>query len=152
MQQVGLKPLVREPDVGPEWLIQEDWALHQAVLEMQGLPLSLSQTQPGHQVNWDMVADMVNSVSRSYRSGKQSRARYEAFIVPREEGRVLYEVNNKKKTKVKGVVKTDKKTVTSRPMKTSVLYKQDNNNGWSSLHSGRSVKIKKYRHKLLQFQ
>ena len=57
------KPAVplRDPESGPEWGIQEDWALHQAVTSLQELPLGLNPTSPGHIANWDMVADMVTT-------------------------------------------------------------------------------------------
>ena len=53
--------------------------------------------------NWDLVADLVNSSSRIYRSPKQCKSRYESVIVPREEGKILYDVNPRKPKKNKGL-------------------------------------------------
>lgn len=75
-----------ESDVILEWLVHEDWALLQAITKYQGLPLLLEPSAPGHTVNWDLVSDMVNTVSRIYRSTKQCRLRYENVLVPRELG------------------------------------------------------------------
>jgi E1A-binding protein p400 len=47
----------------------------QAVQVLLELPLNLMILSPGHTPNWDMVADMVNNVSRVYRSPKQCRNR-----------------------------------------------------------------------------
>jgi len=144
----AVKPIYREADAGPEWTIQEDWALHQAVTTTQELPLSLTALSPGHISNWDMVADMVNAVSRCFRSGKQCRARYESTVVPREEGRIMYDVTPSKKVKKtpKIGVKIDKKTGAVVParqaMKTGALFKADNNNAFSSMFSGRFETIK----------
>jgi E1A-binding protein p400 len=141
-------PLYREADAGPEWTIQEDWALHQAVTAVQELPLSLTATSPGHISNWDMVADMVNAVSRCFRSGKQCRARYESTVVPREEGRIMSEVTPTKKAKkaAKLGVKLDKKTGALVParqaLKTGALFKTDNNNAFSGMFSSRFETIK----------
>merc|ERR1719318_1608485 len=143
-----IKPIYREADAGPEWTIQEDWALHQAVTAVQELPLSLTANSPGHISNWDMVADMVNAVSRCFRSGKQCRARYESTVVPREEGRIMYDVTPTKKLKkaAKLGVKIDKKTGAVVParqaMKTGALFKTDNNNAFSSMFSSRFETIK----------
>eukprot|EP00096_Caligus_rogercresseyi_P010482 TRINITY_DN3834_c0_g1_i1.p1 TRINITY_DN3834_c0_g1~~TRINITY_DN3834_c0_g1_i1.p1 ORF type:complete len:1366 (-),score=440.93 TRINITY_DN3834_c0_g1_i1:987-5051(-) len=81
-----------EAENSPEWLIQEDWALHQAVEDLLELPLNLTVIHPGHTPNWDMVSDMVNSVSRIYRGPRQCKNRYESIVVPREEGRILYDI------------------------------------------------------------
>merc|ERR1719318_1883447 len=143
-----IKPIYREADAGPEWTIQEDWALHQAVTAVQELPLSLTANSPGHISNWDMVADMVNAVSRCFRSGKQCRARYESTVVPRAEGRIMYDVTPTKKLKkaAKLGVKIDKKTGAVVParqaMKTGALFKTDNNNAFSSMFSSRFETIK----------
>ena len=64
----SLKPMLREVDAGPSWTIQEDHALHQAVMSVQELGLNTtSTTNPGHTINWDMISDMVNSVSWCFR-------------------------------------------------------------------------------------
>ena len=144
------KPVVplRDPESGPEWSIQEDWALHQAVTSLQELPLGLNPTSPGHIANWDMVADVVNAVSRCFRSGKQCRARYEGSLVPREEGRLLHDnkANKVKKQPGKlGMNKLEKKTfspTSKQAMKTSALFKADNNNAFSAMFGGRFETIK----------
>ena len=138
---------VREAEHGPEWTIQEDWALHQAVTSLQELPLGLTAPSPGHIPNWDMVADMVNAVSRCFRSGKQCRGRYEGSLVPREEGRVLYDVTPKKIKKMNklGMTKPEKKSLTpssKQAMKTGALFKADNNNAFSNMFSSRFDTIK----------
>merc|ERR1719350_2481445 len=138
---------VREVDHGPEWTIQEDWALYQAVTSLQELPLGLTAPSPGHIANWDMVADMVNAVSRCFRSGKQCRGRYEGSLVPREEGRVLYDVTPKKIKKINklGMTKPEKKSLTpssKQVMKTGALFKADNNNAFSNMLSSRFETIK----------
>ncbi|KAH8040989.1 hypothetical protein HPB51_013392 [Rhipicephalus microplus] len=58
------------PDT-PEWLIHEDWAILQVIQQLQDIPLNLTVLTPGHTPNWDLVADVVNTVSRIYRSPKQ---------------------------------------------------------------------------------
>lgn len=69
------------------------------------LPLSLTTASPAHIANWDLVADVVNATSRIYRSPKQCKNRYENVIVPREEGRILYDINPRKPKKSKGIYK-----------------------------------------------
>nr|CAD7426185.1 unnamed protein product [Timema monikensis] len=136
----GLKPptLLKpapEPENVPEWAVYEDWAILQAVQSFQELPLNLMILSPGHTPNWDMVSDMVNTVSRVYRSPKQCRnsamiplARYESVIIPREEGKLLFDPSPKKQKKTKGgMYKFPSQTKTNRPMRTSQLYMQDNN-------------------------
>ena len=77
----------------------------QAVQNLFDVPLNLMIVSPAHTPNWDMVADVVNSVSRVYRSPKQCRHRYETVIIPREEGRILYDMNPRKQKKTKGIYK-----------------------------------------------
>ena len=60
---------------------------------------------PAHTPNWDMVADVVNSCSRVYRSAKQCRLRYETVIIPREEGKIMFDLNPRKQKKQKGIYK-----------------------------------------------
>jgi E1A-binding protein p400 len=75
--------------------------MYQAVELLCHLPLNLHVQQNAHQVNWDLVAEVVNGVSRTYRSIKQCRARYENTIIPREEGKLLYDVSPRKHKKQK---------------------------------------------------
>ncbi len=100
------RPVMEPPQDHPEWLIHEDWALLQAVQMLLELPLSLSTSSPAHIPNWDMVADVVNAGSRTYRSPKQCKNRYENVIVPREEGKILYDTSSsRKQKKSKGIYK-----------------------------------------------
>ena len=144
-QLSSTKTVIREGDSGPEWSIQEDWALHQAIISLQEMPLSLSANSPAHVSNWDMVSDIVNAVSRCFRSPRQCRNRYETTILPREEGKILYNditpTKKPKKTKL-NLKQPEKKSSISKPMKTSVLFKQDNNNAWSSQFASRFETIK----------
>ena len=145
IQNTAIKTVVKEGDSGPDWLIQEDWALHQAVIALQEMPLSLSANSPAHISNWDMVSDMVNAVSKCYRSPRQCRTRYETTVLPREEGKILYnDITPTKKQKKTGklIKQIEKKPSISKPMKTSVLFKQDNNNAWSTQFSSRFQTIK----------
>ena len=102
----GLKPPLLKSPVEQEnlleWTIHEDWALLQAIQVYQSLPLNLVVLSPGQTPNWDLVADIVNNTSRIYRSPKQCRSRYEMVIVPREEGKLLYDTAPKKQKKQKG--------------------------------------------------
>jgi hypothetical protein len=70
---------IEENENTPEWLVHEDWILLQAVQNLLELPLNLVILTPAHTPNWDLVADMVNSYSRSYRSPKQCRNRFVAL-------------------------------------------------------------------------
>ncbi|XP_022342498.2 helicase domino-like isoform X2 [Crassostrea virginica] len=118
----------------PEWLIHEDWALLQAVQSLFDVPLNLLVVSPAHHPNWDLVADVVNTCSRVYRSAKQCKNRYENVIIPREEGRILYDINPRKQSKkTKGIYKTKN----NRPMRTSQLYIQDNSQAVTMLYSFR---------------
>ncbi|KAM4707662.1 E1A-binding protein p400 [Discoglossus pictus] len=114
-----VKPATESGPDNPEWLISEDWALLQAVKHLLELPLNLTVVSPAHTPNWDLVSDVVNSCSRIYRSSKQCRSRYENVIIPREEGKLMFEANPKKKTK------SIYKTKNSRPLRTSQIYAQD---------------------------
>ena len=70
---------------------------------LQELPLTLQAVVPGHIINWDLVSDVVNACGHTYRSPKQCRSRYEGVIIPREEGKILYDTNPKKQKKSKGI-------------------------------------------------
>lgn len=115
---------IEENENTPEWLIHEDWILLQAVQNLLELPLNLVVLTPAHTPNWDLVADMVNSYSRSYRSPKQCRNRLVSFqyfwealeiknvssrryfhvILPREEGKAAIDSSPKKIKKTKSLV------------------------------------------------
>ncbi|XP_053557846.1 E1A-binding protein p400 isoform X2 [Bombina bombina] len=111
-----IKPVMETGPENPEWLISEDWALLQAVKQLLELPLNLAIVSPAHTPNWDLVSDVVNSCSRIYRSSKQCRSRYENVIIPREEGKLLYDVSPKKKTE---------SLFKNKPLRTSQIYAQD---------------------------
>ncbi|XP_055687662.1 helicase domino [Lutzomyia longipalpis] len=127
-QMAPVKPLV-EPEGMIEWFIYEDMAMLNVIQNLQGFNLSLVLVSPGHTPNWDLVADIVNQTSRTYRSPKQCRYRYEAVIVPREEGKLQESPKKQKKNKhpPKGSLKN------SRSMRTSQLYASDNNSTFTKL-------------------
>jgi E1A-binding protein p400 len=127
-QQIPIKPLI-EPEGMAEWLIFEDRAILNVIQNLQGLPLNLMLISPGHIPNWDLVADIVNQTSRTYRSPKQCRWRYEAVIVPREEGKLID--SPKKQKKSKNLLKTAMKN--SRTPRTAQLYQNDNNGSFIKL-------------------
>ncbi|XP_028905954.1 E1A-binding protein p400 isoform X5 [Ornithorhynchus anatinus] len=124
-----VKPTTETGQDNPEWLISEDWALLQAVKQLLELPLNLAVMSPAHTPNWDLVSDVVNSCSRVYRSSKQCRNRYENVIIPREEGKLLYEANPKKKAK------NIYKSKNNRPLRTSQIYAQDENATHTQLYT-----------------
>uniref|UniRef100_A0A673ZAL2 E1A binding protein p400 n=1 Tax=Salmo trutta TaxID=8032 RepID=A0A673ZAL2_SALTR len=124
-----VKPAMEAGQDNPEWLISEDWALLQALKQLLELPLNLTIMSPAHTPNWDLVSDVVNSCSRIYRSPKQCRNRYENVIIPREEGKLVYEANPKKKTK--SIYKN------SRPLRTCQIYTQDDNATHIQLYNSR---------------
>ncbi|XP_037537104.1 E1A-binding protein p400 [Nematolebias whitei] len=126
-----VKPAMEAGQDNPEWLISEDWALLQAVKQLLELPLNLTIVSPAHTPNWDLVSDVVNSCSRIYRSPKQCRNRYENVIIPREEGKLVYEANPKKKTK------SIYKSKNSRPLRTCQIYTQDDNSSQIQLYNSR---------------
>ncbi|XP_050722344.1 helicase domino-like [Eriocheir sinensis] len=139
------KPPTAEPENTPEWAVHEDWAVVQAVqhhLQLE-LPINLLVLSPGHTPNWDLVADLVNTVSRCYRSPRNCRTRYETTIHPREEGKLPPDAPPKKiskKQKSGFLQKPVHKTL--RPMRTSQLFAQDNNSSFSSLYCTRFETIK----------
>lgn len=121
-QQIPQKPMM-EPEGMPEWTIFEDRAILNVIQGLQSLPINLLLISPGHTPNWDLVADVVNLNSRTYRSPKHCRWRYEAVIVPREEGKLLDSPKKQKKTKnlLKATLKNQ------RSPRTAQLYQNDNN-------------------------
>lgn len=127
-QQIPMKPLL-EPEGMAEWLIFEDKAILNVIQNLQGLPLNLMLLCPGHTPNWDLVADLVNQTSRTYRSPKHCRWRYEAVIVPREEGKLLD--SPKKQKKNKNPMKNSLKNL--RTPRTAQLFQSDNNNSFTKL-------------------
>ncbi|XP_050430386.1 helicase domino isoform X2 [Adelges cooleyi] len=107
---------VQEPAHVPDWLIHEDYALLQAVQRVQEMTLNLVILCPAHTPNWDLVSELVNMMSRVYRSPKQCKNRYESVIINREEGRMLQEQ----------LLKKQKKKI-NRGLRTSQIYTSDGN-------------------------
>lgn len=128
---IPVKPLV-EPEGMAEWSIYEDKALLNIIQNMQGLPLNLMLLSPGHTPNWDLVADIVNQTSRVYRTPKQCRYRYEAVIVPREEGK-LVENPKKQPKKQKNPLKTSPMAKGIRALRTSQLFANDKNASFTKM-------------------
>jgi E1A-binding protein p400 len=149
------RPQVEAENV-PDWLVSEDWALLTAVRDLLELPLNLQATSPAHTPNWDMVADMVNSVSYVYRGPRQCRNRYETIVVPREEGRILFDLSSiappdlsqigtptsKKKKKQEKKNLSQPLPKPNRPIKTATLFKQDDNRAWTQMFGNRFGSIK----------
>lgn len=114
------KPPTAEPENVPEWVVHEDWAVVQAVqqhLQLE-LPVNLLVLSPGHTPNWDLVADLVNWVSRCYRSPRHCRSRYESTILPREEGKLLPDLPPKK------ISKKQKSGILPKPLHVCILMLQ----------------------------
>ncbi|XP_069071437.1 E1A-binding protein p400 isoform X6 [Pleurodeles waltl] len=126
-----VKPTTEPGQDNPEWLISEDWALLQAVKQLLELPLNLAIVSPAHTANWDLVSDVVNSCSRIHRSSKQCRSRYENVIIPREEGKIVFEVSPKKKAK------NIFKTKNNRALRTGQIYSQDESATHTQLYTHR---------------
>lgn len=128
-QQIPAKPLI-EPEGMAEWFIYEDMAILNVIQSLQGLPLNLMLLSPGHTPNWDLVADIVNQSSRTFRTPKQCRYRYEAVIVPREEGKLLESPKKQKKNKNPMKISPMKNV---RSMRTSMCFSTDNNSAFTKL-------------------
>lgn len=131
LAQIQTKQLI-EPEGMAEWAIYEDMALLNIIQNMQGLPLNLMLLSPGHTPNWDLVADVVNQISRVYRTAKQCRYRYETVIVPREEGKLI-ENPKKQPKKSKNPTKPLSPPKAIRALRTSQLFINDNNNSFTKL-------------------
>ncbi|GAB6030178.1 hypothetical protein CHUAL_005854 [Chamberlinius hualienensis] len=140
--QLAHKQVVEPQQNAPEWLIDEDWALLQAVQCELQLPLNLMIVSPGHTPNWDFISEVVNFHSRTFRSPKHCRIRYETIVVPREEGKILYDINPNKSKKSKGIYRLGCQTKNNRPMKTSQLFAQDNNASFTQLYHSRFESMK----------
>lgn len=131
-QSIPAKPLV-EPEGMPEWSIYEDMALLNIIQNMQGLPLSLMLLSLGHTPNWDLVADVVNQTSRVHRTPKQCRYRYEAVIVPREEGKLIENPKKQQKKTKQNLLKNSPPPKTLRALRSAQLFANDNNNSFTKL-------------------
>jgi len=100
-----------EPDHAMDWLPYEDLCLLHSIQNYLSLPLNATTVSPAHIPNWDMVADVVNNRARVHRAPKHCRGRYETVVIPREEGKHLYDATPKKQKKQKtGVYKTPQMT------------------------------------------
>ncbi|XP_065077199.1 helicase domino isoform X2 [Ochlerotatus camptorhynchus] len=140
----GLKPALPvkqlvEPEGMPEWMIHEDMAMLNVIQNLQGLPLNLMLVSPGHTPNWDLVADIVNQSSRTYRLPKQCRYRYEAVIIPREEGKLLESPKKQKKSK-NPLKQPPSKGM--RAMRTAQLFTGDGNSSFIKLSRTKFENIK----------
>lgn len=136
----GLKMPMSKPVVDPpcfhNWTVHEDMALLKAIQNYQGLQRNLLVILAGHTPNWDFVSDYVNTVSITYRSPKQCRHRYETVLIPREEGKQVFDTSPRKKKQKTPTVYNKfpvQPTKANRPMKTSQLYSQDNNANFSQV-------------------
>ncbi|XP_055918769.1 helicase domino isoform X2 [Eupeodes corollae] len=144
VQIPGLKPQTTtkslvEPEGMVEWSIYEDIAIVHVLSNLQGLPINLMLLSPGHTPNWDLVAEIVNMYSKTYRSPKHCRWRYEAVIVPREEGKLLE--SPKKQKKMKSVMKACIKGGV-KSLRTSQNFIADNNSSFSKLMKSKFDGIK----------
>ncbi|KHN77147.1 Helicase ssl-1 [Toxocara canis] len=74
---------------GPEWNINEDYALLLAVAQEQHLPYHLHSSKPGHIVNWDFVSQLMARYTSFFRSPRQCSIHYQLVVQPREEGRMM---------------------------------------------------------------
>ncbi|XP_052870883.1 LOW QUALITY PROTEIN: helicase domino-like, partial [Anopheles cruzii] len=125
----------------PEWMVYEDMAILNVVQNLQGLPLNLMLISPGHTANWDLVSDIVNQTSRTYRLPKQCRNRYENIILPREEGKLIESPKKPKKNKnpLKQPSSGSSPPHSSSPpkqirsMRTALLYTSDANTSFIKL-------------------
>ncbi|VEN48626.1 unnamed protein product [Callosobruchus maculatus] len=139
------KPPV-EQSVFHEWTIHEDMAILKVIQTFQGLPLNLLVMNPGHTPNWDFVADYVNTVSVTYRTPKQCKYRYEMVLIQREEGKQICidPTFKKKKNKVGGTMQKFAvgTKASSRGMRTSQMYTQDNNVTFSQMMNERFEMLK----------
>ncbi|KAI1293879.1 Helicase domino [Halotydeus destructor] len=149
------------------WTINEEFSIMQALQLIQELPANLLVLSPGHLPNWDLVSDLVSSMSPNFRAPRVCRHHYETAVIPREEGKVLStEPPPKKKKQMKNQPPTTAApplppttpTVPGapvatpapkgRPVKTSYLFKQDDHHQFSQLSNTRfetlkSISIKK---------
>ncbi|KAL9916253.1 helicase domino isoform X1 [Glossina fuscipes] len=128
--QISQKPLT-EPENMAEWSIFEDMIILHVLVNLQALPCNLMLLSPGHTPNWDLVAEIVNSFSKTYRSPKQCRWRYEAVIQPREEGKLVE--SPKKQKKLKGAIKSEYLKGSLRCLRTTQMYANDNNTSFSKI-------------------
>jgi len=108
----------------------------QVVQQLLELPSSLLVVNLAQTPNWDLASEMVSMNSRTFRTAKQCKWRYENIVGPREEGKLFYESalsptssSSKKKKSQKTFIKITPPSPSkaSRYLKTSQLMTQDNN-------------------------
>ncbi|GFN95545.1 E1a-binding protein p400 [Plakobranchus ocellatus] len=124
-------PIVAKPEPDPnypEWLVHEEWALLEAVQHIQKLNSDLLIDNPAQIVNWDFVSDFVSVVGRCFRAAKHCRYQYEYFVLPREDGKIVYNIKQKK------TPKSIYKTKNNRPLRTEQLYSQEGLRNFSQLY------------------
>uniref|UniRef100_A0A2C9JZS6 Helicase domino n=1 Tax=Biomphalaria glabrata TaxID=6526 RepID=A0A2C9JZS6_BIOGL len=129
-QQPPPTPVVAKPEPDPnypEWLVHEEWALLEAVQHIQKLNPELIIDNPAQTVNWDFVSDYVSVVGRIFRAAKHCRYQYEYVVLPREDGKILYNLKQKK------TPKSIYKTKNTRPLRTEQLYSQEGLKNYSQL-------------------
>lgn len=160
--QILLSGLQQENQIS--WNINEDWSVLEIIQYLQEIPLNLLILSPGHTPNWDLVSDVMNSATCSYRSPKICRHHYESVIIPREEGKLLYDPTPKKMKKQNKGPQTPglpnsspspsialgpvvSKSSQARPMRTSHLFMQDANASFSQNSSSRFDSIKQIANK-----
>ncbi|XP_059176200.1 helicase domino-like isoform X2 [Physella acuta] len=123
-------PVVAKPEPDPnypEWLVHEEWALLEAVQHIQKLNPDLLIDNPAQIVNWDFVSDFVSVVGRIFRAAKHCRYQYEYVVLPREDGKILYNLKQKK------TPKSIYKSKNTRPLRTEQLYSQEGLKNFSQL-------------------
>ncbi|XP_036344990.1 helicase domino-like [Rhagoletis pomonella] len=145
VQIPGLKPQTPqkqlvEPEGMAEWTIFEDIVILHVLVNLQGLPCNLMVLSPGHTPNWDLVSEIVNFQSKTYRSPKQCRWRYEMVIQPREEGKFVE--SPKKQKKMKAMLKSEYLKGPLRYLRTTLMYANDNNTTFTKLMRSRFDCIK----------
>ncbi|XP_021954561.1 helicase domino isoform X3 [Folsomia candida] len=130
------KPPPAPPADMAEWMVAEDYALLQTIQSLLELPLSLLVVNLAQTPNWELAAEIVNMTSRTYRTAKHCKWRYENIVGPREEGKLLYDSPclsptspTKKSKKAKTFIKITPPSPSkaARYLKTSQLVAQDNN-------------------------
>ncbi|BFZ18188.1 hypothetical protein BsWGS_21227 [Bradybaena similaris] len=129
-QQQPPAPVVAKPEPDPnypEWLVHEEWTLLEAVQNIQKLNPDLLVDNPAQIVNWDFVSDFVSVVGRIFRSAKHCRYQYEYVVLPREDGKIVYNLKQKK------TPKSIYKTKNTRPQRTEQLYSQEGLKNFSQL-------------------
>lgn len=145
IQIPGWKPPIpqkalTEPEGMAEWCIFEDIAILHVLVNLQGLPCNLMLLSPGHTPNWDLVSEIVNTSSKTFRSPKQCRWRYETVIQPREDGKLTE--SPKKQKKLKAALRTEYLKSPLKFLRTTQHYANDNNSSFTKIMRSRFDCIK----------